>query len=162
MTKRADYTDDEWEALARSPLVAGFAISLADPGGPIELSKETMAAIKSLATPPSDEELLIAVSQYAQAHAKEHANLRKELDLKASTARQQLTDELTAVNGILEAKATPEEAAAFRRWLVEAAQKAADAAKEGGFLGIGATRVSEGELTELAEIRQILGLDPEG
>lgn len=162
MTKRADYTDDEWEALARSPLVAGFAISLADPGGPIELSKETMAAIKSLATPPSDEELLIAVSQYAQARAREHANLRKELDLKASTARQQLTDELTSVNAILEAKATPEEAAAFRLWLVEAAQKAADAAKEGGFLGIGATRVSEGELTELAEIRQILGLDPEG
>ena len=162
MTTRADYTDEEWEALSRSPLVAGFAISLADPGGPIELTKETMAALASLATPPSDEELLIAVSQHAQAHAKEHANLRKELDLKGATARRQLTDELTSVNAILEAKATPEEAAAFRRWLVEAAQKAADAAKEGGFLGIGATRVSQGELTELSEIRRILGLDPEG
>ena len=162
MTARADYTDEEWEALGRSPLVAGFAISLADPGGPIELTKETMAAIKALATPPSDEELLIAVSQYAQAHAKEHANLRKELDLKASTARRQLTDELTSVNAILEAKATPEEAAAFRQWILQAATTASEAAKEGGFLGIGATRVSEGELTELAEIRQILGLDPEG
>ncbi len=161
MTTRADYTDEEWEALARSPLVAGFAVSLADPGGPIELTKETMAAVRALATPPSDEELLVAVSQYAQAHAKEHANLRKELGLKAATARRQLTDELTSVNAVLEAKATPQEAAAFRRWLVEAAQKAADAAKEGGFLGIGATRVSEGELTELAEIRSILGLDPE-
>jgi hypothetical protein len=162
MTARADYSDEEWEALARSPLVAGFAISLADPGGPIELTKETVAAIKALATPPSDDELLIAVSQHAQAHAKEHANLRKELGLKAATARRQLTDELTRVNGILEATATPEEAAAFRQWIVEAAQKAADAAKEGGFLGIGATRVSEGELTELSEIRSILGLDPEG
>ena len=162
MTARADYTDEEWEALGRSPLVAGFAISLADPGGPIELTKETMAAIKALATPPSDEELLIAVSQYAQAHAKEHANLRKELDLKASTARDQLTTELTKVNGILDAKATPEEAAAFREWLVQAAQQAADAAKEGGFLGIGATRVSEGELAELDDIRRILGLPTEG
>ena len=162
MTARADYTDEEWEALGRSPLVAGFAVSLADPGGPIELTKETMAAIKALATPPSDEELLIAVSQYAQAHAKEHANLRKELDLKASTARDQLTTELTKVNGILDAKATPEEAAAFRQWLVQAAQQAADAAKEGGFLGIGATRVSEGELAELDDIRRILGLPTEG
>ena len=162
MTARADYTDEEWEALGRSPLVAGFAISLADPGGPIELTKETMAAIKTLATPPSDEELLIAVSQYAQAHAKEHANLRKELDLKASTARDQLTAELTKVNGILEAKATPEEAAAFRQWLVQAAQQAADAAKEGGFLGIGATRVSEAELAELDDIRRILGLPTAG
>lgn len=162
MTARADYTDEEWEALSRSPLVAGFAISLADPGGPIELTKETMAAIKALATPPSDEELLIAVSQYAQAHAKEHANLRKELDLKASTARDQLTAELSKVNGILDAKATPEEAAAFREWIVQAAKQAADAAKEGGFLGIGATRVSQGELAELDDIRRILGLPTEG
>ena len=158
MTARADYTDDEWVTLSRSPLVAGFAISLADPGGPIELTKETMAALKALATPPSDEELLIAVSQDAQAHAKEHANLRKELDLKASTARQQITDELTKVNEILTAKATPEEAAAFRQWLVDAAQKAAEAAKEGGFFGIGAVRVSEGELNEMADIRTIMGL----
>ena len=162
MTARVDYTDEEWTALSRSPIVAGFAISLADPGGPIELTKETMAALKASATPPSDQELLIAVSQDAQAHAKEHANLRKELGLKGATARQQIADELTRVNGILSAKATPEEAAAFRGWLVDAAQKAAEAAKEGGFLGIGATRVSEGELSELAEIRQILGLDPEG
>ena len=158
MTARADYTEDEWETLSRSPLVAGFAISLADPGGPIELTKETMAAVKALATPPSDEELLIAVSQDAQAHARDHANLRKELDLKGATARQQITDELTKVNGILTAKATPEEAAAFRRWLVDAAQKAAEAAKEGGFLGIGAVRVSEGELNEMADIRRIMGL----
>lgn len=158
MTARSDYTDDEWQTLTRSPLVAGFAITLADPGGPIELTKETMAAMKALATPPSDEELLIAVSQDAQAHAKENANMRKELDLKAATARQQITDELTKVNGILTAKATPEEAAAFRGWLVDAAQKAAEAAKEGGFMGIGAVRVSEGELKELADIRGILGL----
>jgi hypothetical protein len=40
------------------------------------------------------------------------------------------------------AKATSQEVEAFRRWLVAAAQAAADSAKEGGFMGFGAEQVS--------------------
>ena len=36
MTQRSDFTPEDWERLGRAPLVAGMAISLADPGGPIE------------------------------------------------------------------------------------------------------------------------------
>ena len=46
---------------------------------------------------------------------------------------------------IVAARATPEETAAFGEWLVTAAQAAANAAKEGGFLGFGAEQVSKGE-----------------
>ena len=45
MTNKADFTDEEWARLERSPIVAGMAISLADPGGPIELFKETKATL---------------------------------------------------------------------------------------------------------------------
>ena len=62
-----------------------------------------------------------------------------------SQAREQILDELRAVNALLNEKATPEEAAQFREWLKAAAQRAATAAKEGGFLGFNAQRVSEGE-----------------
>ena len=55
------------------------------------------------------------------------------------------------------AKATPEEAEAFRRWLLAAAQAAADAGKEGGFLGFGAERVSAGERRMLDQVRAVLG-----
>ncbi|MGD9571945.1 MAG: hypothetical protein AB7V62_08685 [Thermoleophilia bacterium] len=158
MTTKADYTEDEWEALRRAITVAGFAVSLADPGGPIELSKETMAAMRAAGAPPSDDELLIAVSQDALSQQQQRNNVLKELDLKAATVREQVVSELGKVNGILEAKATPEEAAAFREWIVQAAQASADAAKEGGFLGIGATRVSEGEKAMLAKVREVLGL----
>jgi hypothetical protein len=61
------------------------------------------------------------------------------------------------VNDTLAAKATPEEAAAFRAWLKKAAQDAANAAKEGGFMGIGAERVSSGEQQMLDEIDKVLG-----
>jgi hypothetical protein len=51
------------------------------------------------------------------------------------------------------AKATPEEAAAFGRWLLATAQAAADAAKEGGFVGFGAQQVSQGEKSMLDQVR---------
>jgi hypothetical protein len=159
MTARADYTDEEWAALRRAPLVAGMAVSLADPGGPIELAKEGMAALDAIGAPPGDEELLVAVSQDALAHVQRRENMLKELGLSGATARDQIVDELRRVNGILEAKATPQEAGAFRSWLVAAAQDAAGAAKEGGFMGIGATRVSEGEQAMLARLREILGVE---
>ena len=51
------------------------------------------------------------------------------------------------------AKADAEEAAAFGRWLVAAAQAAAEAAKEGGFMGIGAQLVSDREQAMLDQVR---------
>ena len=48
MTTQADFTEEEWARLERAPIVAGMAISLADPGGPIEAVKESMATIKTV------------------------------------------------------------------------------------------------------------------
>lgn len=161
MTTRSDYTDEEWAALRRAPLVAGLAVSLADPGGPIELTKETLAALKAVGAPPPHEPLLTEVSQDGLAQAQARHNIMKELGLKGATAREQIVEELHRVNEILAAKATPDEAASFRGWMVQAAEDAAAAAKEGGFLGIGATRISEGETAMLARLREILGVEPD-
>ena len=62
MTSKQDFTDEEWTRVRRAPLVAGVAISLADPGGPIEMAKETMATLRSATLPPSQEELLASVA----------------------------------------------------------------------------------------------------
>jgi hypothetical protein len=45
MTSKQDFTDQEWTRIRRAPLVAGVAISLADPGGPIEVAKESVASL---------------------------------------------------------------------------------------------------------------------
>jgi hypothetical protein len=50
MTSKVDFTDEEWARLKRAPFVAGMAISLADPGGPIEAVKETAATLKTVRT----------------------------------------------------------------------------------------------------------------
>ena len=46
----------------------------------------------------------------------------------------------------------------FQEWIKNASQQAALAAKEGGFLGIGATRVSEREQEMLATLGEIFGV----
>ena len=71
---------------------------------------------------------------------------------------QQVLEELRAVNELVTAKATPQEAEAFRRWLVASAQAAADAAKGGGFMGFGAERVSAGEQRMLEQVRAAVGV----
>ena len=156
MTTKADYTDEEWAALRRAPLVAGLAVSLADPGGPIELTKETLAAMKVARTPPSQDELLLAVSKDLDTEVR--TQRLDDLAIRGRTARKQVVEELASVNAILSAKATPEEAASFRLWLVQAAEAAAEAAKEGGFLGVGTVRVSKGEQAMIDRIREILGV----
>ena len=158
MTTKADYTDEEWAVLCRAPLAAGLAVSYADPGGPIDFAKETMAALRAARTPPSDQPLLVAVSKDGLRYAQQHRAL-EEPDLKAATARQRVVDELTRTNEILSAKATPEEAKSFRAWLIQAAQDTANAAKEGGFFGIGASLVSEREDAMLAQLREVLGVE---
>jgi hypothetical protein len=76
---------------------------------------------------------------------------------QGSDPRQQMLEELNAVSAIVSAKATAEETAAFKQWLLTTAQDAADAAKEGGFLGFGAVQVSEGEQSMLEQLRVTLG-----
>jgi hypothetical protein len=155
MTSKQDFTEEEWKRIRRAPLVAGFAISIADPGGPIELAKETLASLRSATLPPSQEELLASVALDVQALAQQK---QSPLGDFKPTNGQLVLDELRGVNELVTAKATPQEVDAFRGWLVATAQAAADAAKEGGFMGFGAERVSAGERQMLDQVRAALGL----
>src|SRR4051795_4511676 len=134
LTTKNDFSEDEWTRVVRAPFVAGMAISLADPGGPIEAAKESMATIKSATNPPSREQLLAEVALEIQAQTQQRHNpLKGYKPTAGGPPGDQVLEELRGVQAIVGGKATPEETAAFGRWLVAAAQGAADAAKEGGF-----------------------------
>lgn len=158
MTGKADFTDDEWTRLKRSPFIAGMAISLSDPGGPIELVKETAAALRTVeaAKDGSRGELVAAIATEAAADTKARKNPLNDFKPKGALAGQEILEELAAVNAIASAKASPDDAEAYRGWLKDAAREAADAAKEGGFLGFHAVRVSEGEQRMLDKLAQTL------
>ncbi|MBN1530401.1 MAG: hypothetical protein JW895_15170 [Thermoleophilaceae bacterium] len=164
MTSRADFTDEEWARLGRAPLLAGMAISLADPGGPIELVKESGAALKTVieaARERSFGEFVQSVADDVAKKAERRENPLAGFAPDRRRARDEVLDELRSVYALLVEKASPQEVEDFREWIRMTSQRAALAAKEGGFLGIGATRVSEREEQMLETLGEIFGVPRE-
>ena len=62
------------------------------------------------------------------------------------------------VVALVDSKAKPQVAQEFKQWLVAVAQKVAEAAKEGGFLGFGGTQVSEQEAATIKELSTALAV----
>jgi hypothetical protein len=159
MTTRAAFTDEEWARLERSPFVAGMAISLADPGGPIEAMKETMATVKTVtevARSGGRGDFVDEVAKSIAIRVGQRDNPLKDFKPQGALAGDEILQELRGVSAFVKQKATQEEAAAFREWLLEAARRAAEAAKEGGFMGFRAERVSQGEQEMLDRLAEAL------
>jgi len=155
VTTKSDFTEEEWARVVRAPFVAGLAISLADPGGPIEAAKESMATMKSATNPPSREQLLAEVALEIQGQLQQRHNPVKGFKPdKQQPPGEQVLAELRSVQELVAAKATPEEATAYAGWLVHSAQAAAEAAKDGGFMGFGAVQVSDREQAMIDRVKE--------
>ncbi|MGH8950199.1 MAG: hypothetical protein ACRDX9_02130 [Acidimicrobiia bacterium] len=157
MTVKDEFTEEEWVKLYRAPIVAGLGISLADPGGPIEITKEAMAAMKTAAAPTTEQGLVVDLAEGLKVVLEERQNPVADLKPHAGAdPREMVFEELREANRIITEKATSEEATDYRSWVLESARKAADAAKEGGFFGMGAELVSEREQQVLARLEEML------
>lgn len=166
------FTDDELYHLTVLPSLVGSVISFSDSSGPVGAAKEMLANAKSAAAGltdfPENRILQAVIPQYedrkeALAAAKslrdrqieevKKAELNSKADMKAYAMSQ-----VAYVNDVLTAKAEEQESAEYRAWVMAAAQATAEAAKEGGFLGIGGTEVSDDERAALVEIATALGV----
>ena len=163
MAGKANFTADEWSRILASPMVAGAAITAADPSGLWGLMKEGMAGGWALVKAKQDASanaLAKAVAEdFANGDARTLARDRLQAifkDARPADLKGRAVEELRSVASLLDAKA-PQEAMAFKRWLREVAQKAAEAANEGGFLGFGGVAVSDAEKATLSEISAALG-----
>jgi hypothetical protein len=113
--------------------------------------------LKSATNPPTREQLFAEIALDVQAMTQQRQNpLSGFKPTNAATAGQQILDELQAVSAIVSSKATADEIHAFKQWLLTTAQAAADAAKEGGFMGFHAIQVSQGEDAMLDQVRSAI------
>ena len=158
MATKLSFTTGEWGKILSSPMVAGMAITAADPSGVWGLIKEGMAGGWALLEARQNAQANFLVKAVGEdfATAEGRAIARAALQTRFTGANLQglkelALNELKAVSSILDAKA-PEDAGAFKTWLQAVAQKAAEAGNEGGFLGFGGVPVSEAEKATLAEI----------
>ena len=77
----------------------------------------------------------------------------------SDSVRRRALEQARSSIAILTTKGIKDETEAYRRMLYGIAEKVADAAREGGFLGFGGTQVSEGERLFLDELRSTFQLE---
>jgi hypothetical protein len=163
MATKANFTPDEWKAILGSPMLAGMAVTLAEPSGLWGTMKEGMASGYAVLEAKRDagaNELaraLVADMETSEGRSAAQDELKAQLTGKSpAEIKQQAIATLTRVGRILDAKA-PADAPAFKAWLKHVAEKVADASTEGGFLGFGGVRVTDAEKASIAEVAQALG-----
>lgn len=163
MADKANFTTDEWSRLLASPMIAGMAITAADPSGLWGILKEGMAGGWALLEARKDSQATTLVRAVASDYATSEGRSAAQAALKArfggnsfAGLKDAALAELKAISELLNSKA-PDESVAFKNWLQEVAMKAAEAGTEGGFLGFGGVAISEAEKSTLAEIKLALG-----
>lgn len=163
MANKQSFTPEEWTKVLESTMLAGMAVSAAEPSGLWGLVKEGFASSSALAAAKSDvgsSELIKAVvAEYETSEGRssvQDAMRKRFAGAKPGDAVQRSLDSLREVSTILDAKA-PNDAPAFKAWLRSISQKVAEASSEGGFLGIGGVQVSDKEKATLSEISKALG-----
>ena len=163
MANKQNFTPDEWSKILQSTMLAGMAVTAAEPSGLWGALKEAFASSSALAAAKSNAssndliKAVVAEFETKEGRASMQEGLRQKLTgAKPADAVQRSLANLKEVSTILDAKA-PQEAPAFKAWLQTISQNVAEASSEGGFLGIGGVQVSDAEKATLAEISKALG-----
>ena len=111
MTKKADFNADEWSTLVEAPVLAGMRVVTAGRGGTI---RETMAMGKIYAAARQQQgESELLDDLISSPPAMDPKRVGSTGDVKGA-AEERLREAV----GILEAKATPEERDAYKRFVV--------------------------------------------
>ena len=160
MASKTDFTPEEWSQIRKSPLMASIAVVAASPSGPVGVIKEMFAAGKLLADTQGQKgkNALIDAVMTDLSSAEGRGQAQPKLSGKSpDEVRNAALDGLRQVATLVDQKA-PAEADGFKSWLLSLSNRVAEAAKEGGFLGIGGIRVSEQETNAMKATAMALGL----
>jgi hypothetical protein len=150
MTTKAEFNAEEWSRVTEAPALAAMMVIAADRGGTIRESMSLARAYKEARQKGAGDELLDElVSSPPQVDSKELGSVEQ--------LREQAPARIQAAIALVEGKATPEETAAYRQFILGLADTVAHAHKEGGFLGIGGKEVSESEQKVLDELETTVG-----
>jgi len=156
MATQKDFTADEWKNVTAAPFMAGLIVTMADLSGLVGITKEAAAVGKVImeSATNSSSELIRSLGESFKSGA------RPELPAMPKD-REQARGSFIAKCGLAAstvAAKSPAEAQEFSAWLMSIARKAAEAAKEGGFLGFGGTQVSAQEQAALSQLGTALGV----
>lgn len=145
MTGKADFTEQEWDTVLEGPTSAGMIVSAAERGGTF---REIFAIAKSFAEARAD--------HGESALLDEVVSHKPEMDRTRSHSPEELRahglEKIREAVALVEQKATPEELADYRGFVISLANRVAGAKTKGDESG-----ASEAEAAAIAEITEALG-----
>jgi hypothetical protein len=158
------FTPEEWQEVVAGPVDAGMMIAFTQPQGPAGLAHEMKAIYDATVTgvinSPSE-----LVREVGAVLARQKGAGGEPDQIKASAQRAKehsksdpqafFLGQVTRAATLVSQKA-PADASAYKQWLVECAERTAQAAKEGGFFGIGGTQVTPRETAAIESLRSAL------
>ena len=160
MTTKTDFSAEDWDALLAGPLAAGMYIIVSSPsvfGSIKEITAMTKELAKAVTRPDNTELMRFMLADYQDKETLKRVT--PNVKGNAEEVKNALKALITKAVALLNEKATPEESAQIRAWMSELAVTTAEAAREGGFLGIGAVRVSDAEKRALVELAELLDVE---
>jgi hypothetical protein len=153
MTAKEEFNAVEWQTLVEGPALGGLIVIASQRGGTI---RESVAMAKVYVESEKEHKGHDLLGEIAAKPPKLGAR-------EFSSAEQLRMEGLERIRGavaLLEQKATPDELEAYKRFALTVAQRAAEADKSGGFLGVGGEKVSDSERAALADVAAALGTEP--
>jgi hypothetical protein len=152
MTTKAEFNAEEWDRVLQGPAIAGLMVVSAQRGGTIRESMEMAKAYKEARQQHARSDLLgEIVSTPPTLDAREFESVEQ----LRTEGLQRIRDTVA----LLELKASSEEIDAYKGFVLTVAERAAEATKSGGVLGIGGERVSDAERAALDELAATLGVE---
>ena len=163
MTGKTDFTEQQWEAIRSATHLVALATATAGNSGLFGSISESMASASAIAEAiRGDDSLLRETFDKEEIRAAQKSlmeMLKSVTDKSALSANLQKAAAETTLAALaaLNDKGAMREAEAYKAFLKGVADKVASASKEGGFLGFGGERISDGEREFLAALDRALG-----
>jgi hypothetical protein len=162
MLKKNDFSATDWTTLRDTPYLVGFSTVLAGSSG-LATIKELIALSRGIIeNQASSIPLIRDLTTRAEMEAAQ-ASLKQSFgdgQPSSDSVRRRTLEQVRSSMDLVDKSGTEGETESYRRMLYGIAEKVANAAREGGFLGFGGTQVSEGERSFLNELRTALQLEP--
>lgn len=152
MAGEADFTPDEWVMMRRAMTSAGYIVAQSEGGG-AEMLSEILAVTQRLSGAGRGHPNQLVRELAAMAHVQ--TGMRP--GMKPSQYEEQSLSTIRTATALVATKA-PGDLQAFRAFVVDLAEAAANAHKEGGFGGLGGVRVTAAERAAISRVKKALGL----
>jgi hypothetical protein len=155
MSETAPFSPVEWTILTELPIRVLAAAMRADESGELGLLMQQATGLTELSSRANEYASSELVQRIFEHYKSQGDGEAQTLQLSEQWIERLMPDTIERARQateILAAKTDPENAAAYKLWLLETAAAVCAAARTGGFLGFGGERISEKEQAYLDEL----------